>query len=83
MENYNSYDNEKKAVTYGLWRVELDGTMTNEKKHYVIDSDRLTEADWVVHLMKKDWCDLNTIIPAYFQAIKNIGHQYIDMIVNY
>lgn len=82
---YDPNSKDKKAVTFGKWRVELDGTLNYKDGRYIIDPSQLDddEADWVIHLFGKDWIDWNEFIPAYFQALKNIGVQEVKMKVFY
>lgn len=66
------------------WIVESDGTITSKlKPHYTINGNRLTEKDWIKHLLGKGWVDMNTFIPAYFYALKIIGKKEILVTANY
>ena len=52
------------------WAIAEDGSMIFQN-HYRIDSERLDESDWILHLMTtKNWFDANTFIPAYFEACR-------------
>lgn len=56
------------------WEVERNGTMVSKvRPYYIISSDMLTEQDWIVHMLAKEWVDMNTFIPAYFYALKIRG----------
>lgn len=66
------------------WIVDEDGTMTSKQKPwYIIEGSRLTQKDWIKHLLEKGWVDMNTFIPAYFYALKIIGKKEISITVNY
>lgn len=61
-------------------KVELtaDGGISFKVKHlgwsyYDIPADRLREANWIPHMAKKGWCDMNEFIPIYFEALKRQG----------
>lgn len=62
-------------------------TVSNDLKHtgtnYLIPADRLTEEDWILHLMEKRWFDLNTFIPAYFEALRRAGHKSVEVATTY
>ena len=59
---------------FGEWEVdEYKFTVFNKKMNYSIEGDRLTEEDWIYHLRKKNWVDLNEFIPAYFYALSLKG----------
>ena len=67
------------------WDVDEDGTMTSQPVEimhgggYVIDGDRLTDADWILHMMEKSWVRMDTFIPAYFYALKQRGVQTVTI----
>lgn len=66
------------------WEVKTDGTMISKlKPHYTISGNRLTEKDWIKHLLEKGWVDMNTFIPAYFYALKMIGKKEVLITANY
>ena len=56
-------------MKYGLWEVTKEGHLIG-KDHYEISNDRLKSADWILHLSKKGWVNMNDFIPAYFEACK-------------
>lgn len=64
---------EKKVLSIGGWTANLEGDVVYEKTGYNITSDRLMEYNWLIHLMEKNWVDLNAFIPVYMQALKNTG----------
>lgn len=56
------------------WKIAEDGTLLDQDGHdYDIEGERLTEDDWILHLSGKGWIDLNTFIPAYFEALAKRG----------
>lgn len=55
------------------WLVEEDGSMYHRKQDYEICAIDLKNEDWISHLLEKEWCDMNTFIPAYFYALSKVG----------
>lgn len=80
---YTPQDREKKALKIGKWSVKINGTMQYDGGRYTITGKRLKEDDWIAHLFEKGWIDFNEFIPAYFQALKNIGQEFINIRVFY
>lgn len=80
---YTPQDREKKAVKIGKWSVKINGTMQYDGGRYTITGKRLKEDDWIAHLFEKGWIDFNEFIPAYFQALKNSGQEFINIRVFY
>jgi len=65
-----------------FWEIEDDGTLTDVRRgryQYEIEPGRLTEGDWITHLAKKGWVDLNSFIPAYFEALAKQGIKEITI----
>lgn len=50
---------------------------------YDIPASRLTEDDWLLHLMEKGWFDANTFIPAYFEALRRANIKIVTIRVEY
>lgn len=66
------------------WTVEQDGTMIhNGTPYYYIEPYSLTEEDWVLHMMEKNWVDLNTFFPAYFHACRLAGRNVVNVMTSY
>lgn len=82
-EMYSPQNREKKAIQIGKWDVSLNGDLEYDNGRYFIESERLTNDDWIAHLFEKGWIDFNEFLPAYFQALKNIGSQYVKIKVFY
>ena len=79
-----SVENEKTKEFSKDWEVERNGTMVSKvRPYYIIDNDRLTEKDWIVHMLDKGWVDMNTFIPAYFYALKIRGISELRITIDY
>lgn len=39
-------------------------------REYWIERDMLLDHNWVAHLLKKEWCDMNTFVRAYYFALE-------------
>jgi hypothetical protein len=81
-EMYSPQDRVKQEMQIGKWHVKENGDLEYDG-YYHISGKRLTEKDWIAHLFEKGWIDFNEFIPAYFQALKNIGEQYVNVRVFY
>ena len=81
-EMYSPQDRVKQEMQIGKWHVKKNGDLEYDGR-YFISGKRLTEKDWIAHLFEKGWIDFNEFIPAYFQALKNIGEQYVNVRVFY
>jgi hypothetical protein len=55
------------------WAVSENGDLTYNNERYVIDQKNIIDDDWLLHIMDKNWIDLNDFIPAYFEALKRCG----------
>ena len=77
---YSPQDKIKKSAIFGKWSVSIKGDMSFDSGKYDINSDQLRQNDWITHMFEKKWIDFNDFIPAYFQALKNIGCKNIEMI---
>jgi hypothetical protein len=73
----------KRDLQIGKWDVKKNGDMEYDGGRYHIDAERLTEDNWILHLSEKGWIDFNEFIPAYFQALKNIGKEFVNVRVFY
>jgi hypothetical protein len=82
-ETYTAQNKLRKSMTFGKWHVALDGDLEYDNGRYYISADRLTENNWIAHLFEKAWIDWNDFIPAYFQALKNIGVQKTEILIHY
>lgn len=54
------------------WFLDSKGNMCHNRG-YDIAANRLSESDWLSHLMEKVWFDANTFLPAYFEACRRAG----------
>lgn len=79
---YSPQNRVKQELQIGKWHVKENGDLEYDG-YYHISGKRLTENDWIAHLFEKGWIDFNEFIPAYFQALKNIGEQYVNVRVFY
>lgn len=64
------------------WLLTEHGDMMNVVG-YEIWGDRLTEEDWLLHLMQKRWFDANTFLPAYMEALRRSGRREMKQWVTY
>lgn len=80
--DYTPQDKIKRAVSFGKWAVSINGDMEYDS-YYSITAFRLKEDNWIAHLFEKNWIDFNEFIPAYFQACKNAGIQYVKIMIYY
>lgn len=64
---------------FGKWHVSVLGEMSYDNGRYFIDSNRLKNDDWIIHLQSKGWIDWNEFIPAYLQALQNAKIQIIKI----
>jgi hypothetical protein len=81
-EMYSPQNRVKQELQIGKWHVKENGDLEYDG-YYHISGKRLIENDWIAHLFEKRWIDFNDFIPAYFQALKNIGEQYVNVRVFY
>jgi len=71
-------------INFGKWHVSNNGDMEYDNGRYFIEGTRLTETDWIYHLLtSKSWIDWNEFIPAYFQALKNINKEFVKIRIFY
>ena len=66
-------------MKFGKWKVNKNGDMDFDNGRYFIYGNRLGHEDWILHLMEKNWCDMNDFIPAYFKALQNINVKYLKI----
>ena len=65
------------------WKISEDGDLEHVKQRYLIPADRLDDNDWILHMSEKNWCNLNTFIPAYFEACRRAGLNLVMIRTNY
>lgn len=65
------------------WEISPKGDLYHPKRDYPIEAERLNEKNWIIHMMGKGWIDLNSFIPAYFEACRRAGFDTIEIITNY
>jgi hypothetical protein len=73
----------KQRSVFGDWKVSKSGDMSYKKGIYNIYDYQLTQNDWIVHMLEKEWVNWNDFMPAYFQACKNAGIQNKTELVFY
>lgn len=62
------------------WNIDPTGNLEHAKRGYFIESARLTEEDWLLHLStSKAWFDANTFLPAYFEACKRANKKHVTI----
>lgn len=66
-------------MNFGKWKVYQNGDIDFDNGHYFIDGSRLQDEDWIYHLLEKNWVNMNDFLPAYFQALKNIDIELIQV----
>jgi hypothetical protein len=76
-------DPEQAADPISDWMVDKDGNLVNKEKAYEIPRDRLTEDDWIIHMMEKGWVNMNSFMPAYLEALKRAGHRSVRIKTEY
>ena len=57
----------------GKWVVSPNGDLEYDNGRYNIYDYQLDDEDWILHMLEKNWCDMNDFIPAYFKALKIKG----------
>lgn len=65
------------------WEISPKGDLCHKKMGYNIYNNQLNQNDWILHMMEKGWCDLNTFIPAYFEACRRAGINSLKILSNY
>lgn len=83
MSEYSPRTTEPTPAEFGRWEVSTNGNLKHSDPDYLIESARIKEKDWLLHMMEKSWIDLNTFVPAFLQASKNIGLNYISQKIHY
>jgi hypothetical protein len=66
-------------MNFGKWKVYQNGDIDFDNGYYFIDGSRLQDEDWIYHLLEKNWVNMNDFLPAYFQALKNIDIELIQV----
>jgi hypothetical protein len=61
-------------TTTSQWQVVPEGLETTPgHQSYQIHAARLSKPDWLVHMAKKEWVDLDDFVTAYICALKRHG----------
>lgn len=84
--DYDKYENrpdKKRPIKFGDWDVDIHGNMDFQNGRYYLESDRLRENDWFIHIWGRDYAIWNDFVPAYFQACYNAGIKSINQLVHY
>ena len=60
---------------FGKWRINKDNSVEFLPNTYQIAANRLTEGDWISHLMEKNWMEghLEDFMKAYWEAMRRQG----------
>lgn len=66
-------------MNFGKWKVYQNGDIDFDNGYYFIDGSRLQDEDWIYHLLEKNWVNMNDFLPAYFQALQNVGIELIQV----
>jgi hypothetical protein len=82
-EMYSPQGGGKKEIQIGKWNVKINGDLEYDGGRYYIDGKRLTEANWIAQMFEKGWIDFNEFMPAYFQALKNIEKEFLNIRIFY
>ena len=82
-KTYSPFTTEPMPAKFGSWVVTTNGDLTHSNPQYYIEGSRIDEDDWILQVMAKSWIDLNTFIPAFFQATKNVGLNKISQKIHY
>lgn len=65
------------------WTISTEGELHHGKMNYTIEASRLNEKNWILHMMEKSWVNLNTFMPAYFEACRRAGIQELPILIHY
>lgn len=60
------------------WYIDEEGYLCHKGEYYEIDPDRLAE-NWIGHMARKRWVNMNTFIPAYIEACERAGVQQVNI----
>jgi hypothetical protein len=63
------------------WKLNTDGSISFD--YYSIAKNRLSEPDWIIHLMDKKWFDLNDFMPVYFEACVRAKIFKVEILTQY
>ena len=64
------------------WHIDNDGTIEYigpDYPGYFIEGSRLTRENWILHMSRKEWVDMNVFIPVYIHALTIIGVKTITI----
>jgi hypothetical protein len=74
-------------IKYPQWSIDNGGNLCYNNafgcEDYTIEKHRLAEANWILHLLEKEWVDMNDFIPAYFVALAKAGKQKVTVLTCY
>ncbi len=73
--NTNNSINNRLPQRFGNWHVSENGDMNFKNGRYQIFGYQLSQDNWILHMLEKDWVNLNEFVPAYFHALRNIGYE--------
>lgn len=67
------------------WFIYNDGTIEYTGKdypEYFIEGTRLVKENWLLHMSRKAWVDMNIFIPVYIHALKVIGVKLLTISID-
>jgi len=73
----------QRSMKFGAWVVDEKGNITESTRPYEIESNQLMEADWILHMSKKAWCNLGDFVNAYLTACDIAGIKTLNIRVAY
>lgn len=56
-------------LQFGTWEVTPTGDLFENDTGIYIHGERIQEQDWILHAITQNW-DLNSFIPAFYEAVK-------------
>lgn len=65
------------------WIVTQAGDILCIPHSYGIYDYALEKDDWIIHMAEKRWVNLNTFLPAYFEACRRKGLKVVQMRISY
>lgn len=73
----------KQELVSGKWKATVEGDLIYDNGKYSIYSYQVKDDNLILHLFSKNWINWNDFIPAYFQALRNLDIQKLNIKVYY